>query len=41
MSLRIGGTSASVGNPAEVVAFGEVVTLSVPWGAIPEALAHE
>jgi predicted dinucleotide-binding enzyme len=34
------GTSASVGNPADAVAFGEIVILSVPWDAIPEALAQ-
>jgi predicted dinucleotide-binding enzyme len=34
------GTSASVGNPADAVAFGEVVILSVPWDLIPEALAQ-
>ena len=32
------GGSASVGDPADAVAFGEAVILSVPWGAIPEAL---
>ena len=31
---------ASVGSPAEAVAFGEVVILSVPWSVIPEALAQ-
>jgi 8-hydroxy-5-deazaflavin:NADPH oxidoreductase len=34
------GASASVGSPAEAVAFGEIVILSVPWGTIPEALAQ-
>jgi 8-hydroxy-5-deazaflavin:NADPH oxidoreductase len=34
------GPAASVGTPAEAVAFGDVVILSVPWGAIPEALAQ-
>jgi 8-hydroxy-5-deazaflavin:NADPH oxidoreductase len=34
------GPSASVGSPAEAVAFGDVVILSVPWGAIPEALSQ-
>ena len=34
------GPSASVGTPAEAVAFGEVVILSVPWGVIPEALTQ-
>jgi predicted dinucleotide-binding enzyme len=34
------GTSASVGSPADAVAFGEIVILSVPWDAIPEALAQ-
>lgn len=32
------GASASVGSPANAVAFGEIVILSVPWGVIPEAL---
>lgn len=32
------GERARTGTPAEAVAFGEVVILSVPWGAIPEAL---
>ncbi len=31
---------ASVGTPAQAVAFGEIVILSVPWSAIPEALAQ-
>ena len=34
------GERASTGSVAEAVAFGEVVILSVPWAAIPEALAH-
>ena len=34
------GAGASVGTPAQAVAFGEVVILSVPWGVIPEALAQ-
>jgi predicted dinucleotide-binding enzyme len=32
------GDKASVGTPSEAVAFGEVVLISVPWDAIPEAL---
>jgi predicted dinucleotide-binding enzyme len=32
------GPSASVGTPADAVAFADVVIFSVPWGAIPEAL---
>ena len=32
------GERASVGDVAGVVEFGEVVILSVPWSAIPEAL---
>src|SRR4051794_32709173 len=31
---------ASDGTPAEAVAFGDVVMLSVPWGTIDEALAQ-
>jgi 8-hydroxy-5-deazaflavin:NADPH oxidoreductase len=34
------GASASVGNPANAVAFGEIVILSVPWGVISDALAQ-
>jgi 8-hydroxy-5-deazaflavin:NADPH oxidoreductase len=34
------GPSASIGTPAQAVAFGEVVILSVPWGVIPEALVQ-
>ncbi len=32
------GERASVGSPADAVAFGDVVILSVPWGAISAAL---
>jgi predicted dinucleotide-binding enzyme len=32
------GDRASTGTPADAVAFGEVVVLSVPWGVISEAL---
>jgi predicted dinucleotide-binding enzyme len=32
------GNAASVGTPAEAVAFGEVVIFSVPWSVIPNAL---
>jgi predicted dinucleotide-binding enzyme len=32
------GDKASVGTPAEAVRYGDVVVLSVPWDAIPEAL---
>jgi predicted dinucleotide-binding enzyme len=32
------GPRASVGTPADAVAFADVVIFSVPWGAIPEAL---
>ncbi len=34
------GPSASVGTPADAVAFADLVILSVPWDAIPEALAQ-
>jgi predicted dinucleotide-binding enzyme len=34
------GPGASVGTPADAVAFGEVVIFAVPWDAIPEALAQ-
>jgi predicted dinucleotide-binding enzyme len=34
------GERASVGTPADAVAFGEVVIFAVPWDAIPEALAQ-
>jgi len=32
------GPNARTGTPAEAVAFGELVLLSVPWAAVPEAL---
>jgi predicted dinucleotide-binding enzyme len=32
------GDRASVGTPSEAVSFGDVVVISVPWDAIPEAL---
>ena len=34
------GERASSGAVADAVAFGDVVIVSVPWGAIPEALAQ-
>jgi predicted dinucleotide-binding enzyme len=34
------GDLASVGTVPDAVAFGEFAILSVPWGAIPEALAQ-
>jgi predicted dinucleotide-binding enzyme len=34
------GDGASTGAVYDAVAFGEIVILSVPWGAIPEALAQ-
>lgn len=34
------GELASVGSAADTAAFGEIVILSVPWGAIPEALSQ-
>jgi 8-hydroxy-5-deazaflavin:NADPH oxidoreductase len=32
------GPNARIGTPAGAVAFGELVLLSVPWAAVPEAL---
>jgi len=32
------GTGATTGTPAESVAFGEVVVISVPWSVLPDAL---
>lgn len=32
------GPSASTGSPADAVAFGEVVVISVPWSVLPQAL---
>lgn len=32
------GHKASIGTPQQAVQFGEVVVLSIPWDAIPEAL---
>jgi 8-hydroxy-5-deazaflavin:NADPH oxidoreductase len=34
------GNGTSSGSVADAVAYGEVVILSVPWGAIPEALSQ-
>jgi 8-hydroxy-5-deazaflavin:NADPH oxidoreductase len=34
------GPRASVGNPAQAVAFGDLVIFAVPWGVIPEALVQ-
>jgi predicted dinucleotide-binding enzyme len=34
------GDGASTGTIGDAVAFGEIVILSVPWSAIPEALAQ-
>ncbi len=34
------GSAASVGTPREVVEFGEVIVISVPWNALPEALSQ-
>ena len=35
------GPGASVGTPREAVEFGDVVVISVPWNALPEALSSE
>jgi predicted dinucleotide-binding enzyme len=32
------GPDATTGSPAEAVAFGEIVVLSVPWSTLPQAL---
>jgi predicted dinucleotide-binding enzyme len=32
------GLTASTGTPAEAVAFGQVVVVSVPWSVLPQAL---
>jgi 8-hydroxy-5-deazaflavin:NADPH oxidoreductase len=32
------GPTATTGTPAEAVAFGEVVVISVPWSVLPDAL---
>ncbi|MBW4696893.1 MAG: NAD(P)-binding domain-containing protein [Aphanocapsa lilacina HA4352-LM1] len=34
------GPQAQVGSPREAVAFGEVVVLAVPWGAVDDALTQ-
>jgi hypothetical protein len=34
------GPSASAGSPADAVAFGEVVVISVPWSVLPQALVQ-
>lgn len=39
LAARAAGLGATAAAPAEAVAAAEVVVLSVPWGAIPAALA--
>jgi predicted dinucleotide-binding enzyme len=39
LASELGGRASS-GPAAEAAAFGEVVILAVPWGAIPDALAQ-
>jgi predicted dinucleotide-binding enzyme len=39
LAAELGGR-ASTGTAADAVEFGDVVILSVPWGAIPEALGQ-
>jgi len=34
------GAHACAGTPSEAVAFGEIVVLTVPWGAVADALAQ-
>lgn len=34
------GAGASTGSPADAVAFGEIVVISVPWSALPLALGQ-
>jgi 8-hydroxy-5-deazaflavin:NADPH oxidoreductase len=34
------GPTVSAGSPAEAVAIGEVVVISVPWSVLPDALAQ-
>jgi predicted dinucleotide-binding enzyme len=36
--VAMAGPTARSGTPAEAVAFGEVILLSVPWGAVIEAV---
>jgi 8-hydroxy-5-deazaflavin:NADPH oxidoreductase len=40
LASELGSDRASVGSPADAVAFGEAVIFAVPWGAIPDALAQ-
>jgi 8-hydroxy-5-deazaflavin:NADPH oxidoreductase len=40
LASELGSEWASVGSPAEAVAFGDVVIFSVPWGTIDDALAQ-
>lgn len=40
LASELGSERASAGSPADAVGFGDVVILSVPWGAIPEALGQ-
>jgi predicted dinucleotide-binding enzyme len=37
-TARAAGPNARAGTPADAVAFGDVVLLAVPWGAVGEAL---
>jgi 8-hydroxy-5-deazaflavin:NADPH oxidoreductase len=37
-AVAAAGPNARTGTPAGAVAFGELVLLSVPWSAVPEAL---
>lgn len=37
LASQLGG-AASAGTPAEAVAFGEVIVISVPWDLLPEVL---
>jgi predicted dinucleotide-binding enzyme len=40
LAAELGSERASVGSPADAVAFGEILILAVPWDAIPEALTQ-
>lgn len=39
LAATAAGLGARAGTPAEAAAFGDVVVLTVPWAAVPDALA--
>lgn len=39
LTVTAAGLGVAHGTPADLAAFGEVIALTVPWAAVPEALA--